>query len=198
LIAFAKTLVATLRLSPLMAIALALPALMVVVGLLYAVFAVFGPQGASAPDTPEWHPPAFVAQEAISHPAAANDVQTLTRPIFSKTRRPAPAASGAAAPKQQAAEAVITGLQVAGIAKAAHAKRAFILSPSTPNGDWFAAGETIDAWTITTIGDTELTLKSGSKSATLQLYSNDDKSVNDDKPVDAPPPPPPPPGPVKE
>lgn len=176
---FLKTLILRLRLSPLMVIVLAAAASMVVISSLYAVYAILGPESAPPSEPPEWRPPAFVADEAASQ-TAADDLETLNRPIFNKSRRPIAATSSVAA-RQDSAEPVasLTGLQLAGIIKKGKSRQAFILSPTNPGGEWLAAGETVNSWTISIIGDTELTLRSGAKSTRLQLYPPSDEKGPD-------------------
>lgn len=184
---FVKTLILRLRLSPLMAMVLAAAASMVAISSFYAVYSILGPESALPPEPSEWRPPSFVADEAASQKPAANDVETLNRPIFNKSRRPIVATSSAA-PKQDNAEPVVsmTGLQLAGIIKKGKSRQAFILSPANPGGEWLAAGETINSWTISVIGDTELTLRSGEKSTRLQLYPPSDEKGPDEQAAPAP------------
>jgi hypothetical protein len=121
----------------------------------------------------EWRPPAYAAGAPSQAKPASADAQTLNRPIFFKSRRPFAGAkkdaAPAAAPRPEET-APPDGLSLGGIAKFGREQRAFIVTRTEPEGKWFAAGETVDDWTVADIKGAELTLKNGSRTIRLQLY----------------------------
>jgi len=160
------------RLSPSMSIILAfLLATMVSAGL-FAIYAILGPEGGEMEvKAPEWTPPTLAVVKLDQPKTAADDVQSLSRPIFSKSRRPSPRsvparAEPVAAPIARNAD----GLTVYAIVKKENTSQAFIISAEEPEGAWKKIGDTVDTWTISSIDAAELTLKNGDRSAKLKLY----------------------------
>lgn len=161
--AFAKS----KRLSPLMLASLALLANTTTLSAFFLLRALIGWGDPEAATIADWRPPA--APLAASPPSAASmaDTQTLTRPVFAKSRRPSPQplASGAS---------LGTGPQpalgVEAIVFSNGGPRAYLAGQGAGSGDWYVVGQLADGWTVSEIRPSELVLKSGERSAILSLY----------------------------
>lgn len=160
------------RLSPLMSVILAFLLATTASAVLFAIYAILGPEGGEREvKTPEWTPPTQAVVNLDPPKTAADDVQSLTRPIFSKSRRPSSRSAPARAePDAAPAAGNADGLTVYAIVKNGNTSQAFVTSLDAPEGAWKKIGDTIDAWTISSIDAAELTLKNGDRSATLRLY----------------------------
>ncbi|PPD46211.1 MAG: hypothetical protein CTY15_02260 [Methylocystis sp.] len=174
-------LVAQARLSPLMALILLAIAAVNILAAIFAFDAVMGPMGAKTDGAaPDWKAPTLAIVELDPPKAASADAQALTRPIFSKTRKPSPRAArpeGAAT----AASSAAMGVSVAAIVKKGKgAAQAFVISADAPEGAWKKVGDAVDAWAISDISADALKLRSGDGAATVKLYAD---------PPPAPPPP---------
>lgn len=197
-------LLAQARLSPLMAIILGAAAFATLLSALFALYGLMGPTDAGTERAaPDWKPPTLAIVELNPPKPASADVQTLTRPIFSKTRKPTPRSA------PRASEPVVTssapsGVTVSAIVKKGKTAQAFVVSPDAPEGAWKKIGDTLDSWTISDIASDALTLRSGGNAATVKLYAD---APAEEPPPGAPgapppnfspqsnaPPPPPPPG----
>lgn len=126
----------------------------------------------------DWRSPTLAASAPMRSKLPGADVETLKRPVFAKTRRPAPSAAPQADAGAQPMEdnAPPLGLTLVAITKFSGVARVFIVSTSTPQGKWIDSGEQIEGWTVEGVQGSELTLKSGSRSVRLRLYSGSDKS----------------------
>jgi hypothetical protein len=103
--------------------------------------------------------------------SASDDAQTLSRPIFWKSRRPRPIA--AKSDRGDGFAGIPTapaGLSLGAIIKSGASARAFVVSGEDPEGRWLALGESVQGWTIAEVGESELKLVNGAQSARLQLY----------------------------
>lgn len=160
------------RLSPLLTMILGLLAATTVFAALFATYALVGPLGSEAETTaPEWNPPTLeIGELAPPKPDSAYE-QSLTRPIFSKNRKPMPKSAG------RPTEALATGdgpvgVTVNAIVKRGKRSQAFVVSSETPEGEWKKVGDSIESWTISAIGSDDLTVTNGDKAAKLKLYSD--------------------------
>jgi hypothetical protein len=119
----------------------------------------------------DWRAPLF-EQSKSGAPRPENAVpQTLTRPIFSKTRRPF-IAKGNPPELREAQEPLVPppGLMLLGVVKHKAGQSAFIVSSSTPKGKWCGIGDGVDGWKVTLVQDLEITLQSGARTVQLSLY----------------------------
>lgn len=159
------------QLSPLSAIMLAVLAAATLVATLFAAFAFLGPIGADATvSAPDWTPPTLsVAELAPPKPASA-DTETLSRPIFSKNRKPSPKTAKAAAPMTAETAEAPPGLAVGAIVKNKNITQAFVTSSESPDGVWKKIGETIDSWTVSAIESDGVVLTNGAQTARVKLY----------------------------
>jgi threonine dehydrogenase-like Zn-dependent dehydrogenase len=167
---------ASARLSPLMAGTLGLLVLVALAAAGFATYALVGPQSEAAQSAArDWKPPTLAIVELEPPKPASADVQTLTRPIFSKNRKPstkAPTPAPAAAAAIEATVAAPTGLTLAAIVKHGGVSSAFIISAGAPDGVWKKVGETVESWTVAAITDLELTLKNGEQAVKLRLFAD--------------------------
>jgi hypothetical protein len=163
-----RALARELRLSPLAAIFLALLAMLDVVAFAFALLSLIGHDDASPPAKSDWRPPSVLSPAAGRAAIASDGAQTLSRPIFWKSRRPRPIAGRAdgfaGIPSAPA------GLSLAAIVRSGASVRAFVVSGEDPEGRWLAPGEAVQGWTIAEVGELELKLVNGAQSARLQLY----------------------------
>lgn len=158
------------RLSPLMSMSLAGLGALVAAAAIFDVSVMLG-AGAPVPPHLDWRPPAFVAPPPPQKPASA-DVQTLSRPIFSKSRRPSAAAAKPASSEAEKANpsAPPPNVIVSAIVKFGPRTQAFVVSSTTPDGKWLAVGETVDGWSVDAIRSSEMVLKNGERTLTTPLY----------------------------
>jgi hypothetical protein len=138
----------------------------------FAANALLGPRNLPADAaSQDWKPPKLAIVELPPPKSASADAQTLTRPIFSKNRRPSHKAPAApAAPPLVPTAAAPGDLTLAAIVKHGGVSSAFIISGSAPDGEWKKVGDTVDAWTVAAISDADLTLKSGDQAVKLRLF----------------------------
>jgi hypothetical protein len=157
------------RLSPLMLATLALLANTTVLSALFLLRALLGWGEPAALPTADWRPPAAPLTASAPSAPPAQDVQTLTRPIFAKSRRPTPEKKN-----ETASAAKVAGpppaLALQAIVLANGASRAYLVGRGGASGDWYLVGQVVEEWTISEIRAFELTLKAGERTATLSLY----------------------------
>ena len=168
------------RLSPLMLLLLGVLGVFVAFAAVLAIRSIDQPVAIATESVqrPDWRLPTLAASGPIRSKAASADVETLTRPIFAKSRRPvvAQAPQSEAGAKSSEDVSPPAGLALAAITKFHGIKRAFIVSTSAPRGKWIDVGEQIEGWTIVDMEGSELTLKNNSRSARVRLYSGSNKS----------------------
>lgn len=141
---------------------------------LFALYALLGPDGSDkVPAAPDWTPQTLAIVELDPPKPASADVEALSRPIFSKSRRPSPkAAKTPDVANIVETAAAPTGLTVSAIVKRKIASQAFVVSMDTPEGAWRKVGDTIDSWTVTSIEPDRVILKNGGRTTKLQLYAD--------------------------
>ncbi|HEY8162008.1 MAG TPA: hypothetical protein VIF34_07055 [Methylocystis sp.] len=162
------------QLSPLSAIVLAALAAITLGAALFAAVAMLGPAGSDVVvSAPDWTPPSLAVVELGPPKPAGADTEALSRPIFSKDRKPSPKTAKAAAsiPGQDAAAPA--GVTVSAIVKKKKMEQAFMVSPALPEGDWKKVGDTVDAWEISRIDGDGVVLSNGAKTAKVKLFSDD-------------------------
>jgi hypothetical protein len=186
------------HLSPLRAMVLAFLGLSTFVSALFAAYAFLGSLGSNADvKAPDWAPPTLAVGELDPPKPPNEDVETLSRPIFTKSRRPSPkAAAPQVAPETGPISETPSGVSVSAIVKNRDGAQAFIVSPESPDGAWKKIGDTVDSWTIATIAGAEITLKNGERAAKLKLYAEEQAqpAPPEQPPQPEPPQPPPAPG----
>ncbi|QGM96087.1 hypothetical protein [Methylocystis parvus] len=159
------------HLSPLSGMILAFLGATAIGSAAFAAYALLGP--ASVDDSaavPDWTPPTLAVVDLDPPKPPSADVETLSRPIFTKGRRPSQKAAKTAISDAGPLTTAPTGLAVAAIVKNRKASQAFVVSLETPEGAWKKIGDTIDAWTISAIEVAEITLKNGGQTTKVKLY----------------------------
>ncbi len=159
------------RLSPLMGGALTVFGLFDLAGIGALGVAFFPADQIEADVRSDWRPPLFDQNKSDAPSPSNADSQTLTRPIFSKTRRPFIAK--ATLPELREPREPLApppGLMLLGIVKHKAGQSAFIVSSSTPKGKWCAVGDGLDGWKVTLVQDLEITLQSDARTVQLSLY----------------------------
>lgn len=159
------------RLSPLSAIVLAFLFATTLMAALFALSAIFGSIGLdSEVAAPDWKPPTLAIGELDPPKPASADVETLSRPIFSRSRRPSPRAKTPVEADLSPNALAPGGLTVSAIVKNSEAHQAYVVSQDAPEGAWRKVGDTVDSWTISRIDRHEVILKSGEQTASIKLY----------------------------
>ncbi len=166
------------RLSPLSAMVLAFLFATTLIAGLFALSAIFGLIGLGGEvAAPDWKPPTLTIGELDPPKPASADVETLSRPIFSRTRRPSPKAKPVEADLSPNAIAP-GGLTVSAIVKNKDAHQAYVVSQDAPEGAWRKVGDMVDSWMISRIDRHEVILKSGEQTASIKLYPDPPPSDN--------------------
>jgi hypothetical protein len=166
--------VAATRTSPLMLMILLCEAVLVLSAAAFAASAIFAREAPSPGPSVEWKAPTFALVASI-RPRSNVDLHTLSRPIFSRTRRPANAAS----PRPPAPVAAIapSGVSLKGIIKYGRSAKAFLTSSSNPQGDWKTIGDKLDSWTVDQIEQEHLSIKNGTQFLQYSLYPEIEPSI---------------------
>jgi hypothetical protein len=160
-----------LQLSPLAAMLLAALSATTLATGLFALYAMLGPTGADdGPAAPEWKPPTLAIVPLDPPKPAGADVETLSRPIFSKARKPAPKSLMATA--ETNLSAAPQTLSVSAIVRNKKTKQAFFVSSDAPEGSWRKIGDTVDSWTIKAIEPKEVVLQNGEQTTKVKLYAD--------------------------
>jgi hypothetical protein len=105
-------------------------------------------------------------------PAPIIDTHTLSRPIFSRTRRPAPSNAKIAAADEGPARPerpLPSGASVRAIVIRGDERRMFVVCDAFAQGRWFKEGETFEHWRIVRIRDLAATVESDGRSLQLTL-----------------------------
>ncbi len=125
----------------------------------------------------EWKPPSL-AIVSLDPPKPANvDIESISRPIFSKSRKPSPKAANAVSPSNGTTES--GGISVTAIVLNKKILQAYIISSDAPEGAWRKIGDTVDSWNIASIAPKEVVIQNGGQRRTLPLYANvTDQPVN--------------------
>jgi hypothetical protein len=129
-------------------------------------------------------PPAGTTSEVVldfpapprGEAAAAPTVfaETLARPLFRSSRRPAEAkaaTSETAGDGQAIAADLPDGVQLAGIMQeGSKPGRALIRSPESPTGSWVEIGHELEGWRLSEIGMQSIVFEAGGVRHTLPLF----------------------------
>lgn len=89
--------------------------------------------------------------------ASGDDPETLSRPLFVKSRRPSQHAPRAAS--ETAAAPRPAGLKLLAIIGFSHTARAFLISSAAADGKWLSVGEIFENWTVDSIAEQEIALR---------------------------------------
>jgi hypothetical protein len=173
------------RLSPLMGALLGVLFSSTSMAAYYACHAILSPLATDPAAKSEWRAPTALAVSAAVSVSDRTDTQTLTRPIFSKSRRPSTRddQQGVAGAAPAPAAPLPSGLGLKAIVVHGDAKSAFMVCDSFPDGKWMKAGETIQSWTISAIHTLHVVLKSGERSSQLTIDFSDKGFTQPDAPI---------------
>lgn len=146
-----------MELNRLKIIALAALGALDVVAALFAWRAFFGPEAGM--DLPaRAAPPIVPAAIAAAAPQASHDdSETLSRPLFSKSRRPSLNAAHLAA--DAASSPPPAGLKLLAVIAFGHDARAFVVSSVDADGKWLSVGDSIESWTVESIAPQDISLR---------------------------------------
>ena len=136
----------------------------------FALSALCSPSiDAAAPATAlsAWRAPRMAATgKASAKPAVYGD-ETLTRPVFAKSRRPF---KGDKPGKQETAAAQApAGMALRAVVGFGGKRRAFIVTSALAEGQWLGVGEALEGWTIAEMDRAFVTMKNGERSARLEI-----------------------------
>ncbi|HEY8127039.1 MAG TPA: hypothetical protein VIF88_16650 [Methylocystis sp.] len=175
------TLLKQARLSPLSAMILAFLLATTLMGGLFALSAIFGSNGLdSEVVAPDWKPPTLAIGELDPPKPASADVEALSRPIFSRSRRPSPKSANLQVDSDISPNAIAPGgLTVSAIVENKEMHQAYVVSSDAPEGTWRKVGDTVDSWTISRIDRHEVILKSGQQTTSIKLYPDPPPIDND-------------------
>jgi hypothetical protein len=115
-----------------------------------------------------------------------DDRETLSRPLFVKSRRPSQNASRAASEASVAPPPA--GLQLHAVVGFSHSARAFVTSSSAADGKWLKVGENFENWMVDSIAAQEIALRQDADLLRVGLFYDTAAA-----PVGLTPTPPPPP-----
>ncbi|MBY6242705.1 hypothetical protein [Methylosinus sp. Sm6] len=172
-----------LGLSPLSVLRFALLAALDVAALAFAIGATIGGgEDRAAPKT-EWRPPQALTPPQERAGLAGEELATLSRPIFWRSRRaPPPSRSSRKTDGRGQAMGAATGLTLGGIVKIGERARAFLVVPGASEGRWVEKGETVEGWTVEEIAAFAVTVSDGGQSSRLQLYAEASEKSSDKAP----------------
>ncbi len=156
------------RLSPLMLAVLVLLANTTALSGFFLLQALMGWGDPEAGTIPDWRPPAAPLTAFPPSAAFMADTQTLTRPVFAKSRRPSSKPLASAGASLGAGPQPALGVEA--IVFSNGGPRAYLAGQGGGSGDWYVVGQLADGWTVSEIRPSELVLKSGERSAILSLY----------------------------
>ncbi|KAF2992329.1 hypothetical protein OGR47_10785 [Methylocystis sp. MJC1] len=161
------------QLSPLSAIILAVLAATTLLAALFAAIAFLAPIDSDATvSAPAWTPPTLAVADLAPPKPASADQESLSRPIFSKNRKPAPKIAKASTATAAEMAAAPPGLAINAIVKNKKTTQAFVTSSESPDGLWKRVGETVDSWTISAIERDGVVLTNGAQTARVKLYAD--------------------------
>lgn len=175
------TLLKQARLSPLSAMILAFLLATTLMAGLFALSAIFGSNGLDSEVVgPDWKPPTLAIGELDPPKPASADVEALSRPIFSRSRRPSPKSAKLQVDSDISPNAIASGgLAVSAIVENKEMHQAYVVSSDAPEGAWRKVGDTVDSWTISMIDRHEVILKSGQQTTSIKLYPDPPPIDND-------------------
>lgn len=96
--------------------------------------------------------------------------ETLARPVFSPSRRPASAPAEPAPASVPIETSQPLELTLAGVMISDAGRQALLVSPAAPSGEWVEVGSEVGGWRLVSVeaGSVEVTSPAGSR--TIQLY----------------------------
>lgn len=157
----------SVRPSPLMMIILLCEAALTALAATFAASAYFGRETPKVGPSVAWKAPTF-ASIALTHDHSSVDLHTLSRPIFSRIRRPQSAASPRALDPASPSPPARVSLKA--IVKYRSLAKAFLTSANTPQGEWKIVGDKFESWTVHQIEQDGLAIRNGTQLLQYSLY----------------------------
>lgn len=161
------SLTASMRPSPLMMIILLCETALTALAATFATSAYFRRDTPIPSPSVAWKAPTF-ASVAPTRDYGGVDLHTLSRPIFSRTRRPQSAASPRA--PDPAAPSPPARVSLKAIVKYRSLAKAFLTSANIPRGEWKIVGDKLESWTIHQIEQDGLAIRNGTLLLHYSLY----------------------------
>ena len=133
-----------------------------------------GPGASETIDTKEWAPNLTLVGQAIAvRPALDSYKETLTRPIFFKSRQPyiPPPPAPFAKPAVSSTTKPEAGLIIGGVIIDRGVKKAFLLSmTANSQGMWVSEGDVFLGWTVRSIDQQGAELQQQDRIVQISLY----------------------------
>lgn len=160
-------------LSPIMLLEIVFSIFFLLVSFLFFVSVVFlNPRSTIQAST--WRIPNNASVGDYTSQRLNSDDDALMRPLFNKNRRPALIDKSDANISETNLNSTETpnNINLVAIAKFNSEDRAFISTPSSPNGAWYKTGDALEEWTIKKINSTNVVIKKADIDSLLVLYTN--------------------------
>lgn len=160
-------------LSPIMLLEIVFSIFFLLVSFLFFVSVVFlNPRSTIQAST--WRIPNNASVGDYTSQRLNSDDDALMRPLFNKNRRPALIDKSDANISETNLNSTETpnNINLVAIAKFNGEDRAFISTPSSPNGAWYKTGDALEEWTIKKINSTNVVIKKADIDSLLVLYTN--------------------------
>lgn len=117
-------------------------------------------------------PPRAEAAATVVLRPLSDYAETLARPLLQHDRRPPRPREDKAAPAPAPLPVLPDGLRILGVVhEAGGSSRALVSSPELAHGQWIRTGEVIGGWTLTRIGERDVTLSAGQLSRDVPLHT---------------------------
>ena len=103
-----------------------------------------------------------------------SDNDALMRPLFNKNRRPSliDKTDPNISEENLKVSGTPTNINLFAIAKFGNEDRAYVSSPTSPNGAWYKTGDNVEDWIIKKINSTNVVIKKADIDGILLLYNN--------------------------
>jgi hypothetical protein len=161
-----------IRLSPLTAGALCALLTADCLAALYAYKGAVSPLAHDSVVKAQWRAPTIANLPSAMAARPNADAQTLTRPLFSKSRRAAPRAGQTAAADAAATTSgapLPAGLNLKAIVFRNRKGSAFLACDALPEGKWIKEGDVFRDWTVAALHPLDVVLKNGERLQKLML-----------------------------
>ncbi len=162
------------RLSPLHLMALCAMSLLTLASGVFALRSAMAPVTLPIEAKQQWRTPVALSDAARGARAPpALDTQTLSRPLFSKSRRPSEAQKRKVEAHAAGPSTIPAGMTLRAIINFGQDTQVFLVTNATSDGVWLKVGEQIEGWTLTEVSPTEVTMRNGDKTARLEFEYED-------------------------
>jgi hypothetical protein len=166
----------------------------------YFLICAFAPAVGAVAGNEDWRSPIDARPEQRrAETTSRPDTDTLTRPLFEKSRRPVVKTASERPTRADAAqvETPPVGMSLKGIVNHGADTRIFVVTTALAEGVWLQIGEELEGWTVERVERSDVTLRRGGRVAHLDFQYAEAPSVGAGAAVFVPPAPPPPPRPLR-